>query len=132
MSYNTIWRMVLISSYSAWVSEEIKIGFGTEKCPKCNKSAKLPQPIISEIKLVNCPQCNILLQAKFRIRIGRPVIFLKKESVFWENEFPLLKLSDIDRSLYNIIEDGKDQIIDIKLLRNYEGGETRIQVIHEK
>lgn len=102
------------------VSEEIKLGFFTGKCKACGfegpqKSFEKGNENFDEVR---CAQCDGILNCRIRARIGRPVIYAKEGSVYWQEEFELYNLDSLLEAVNKMgaIVHGEN-ILDFKTLR---------------
>ena len=111
-------RTFLTEKIGHVVSEEVKIGFAVEKCAKCDKQMPSGE---SKSEPVKCDQCGEELKSKLRIRIGRPIIYAKGASVFWEEEFSTLKINYLFDAVQKMgVNRCSRSIIDLNSLRKDE------------
>ena len=114
-------RSFLTKQIQYVISEEVKLGFGLEKCPKCDATYTFLSSANKKSLPICCTNCQTPLTAKLRVRIGRPIIFIKDESIFWEKEFNITPINDLLESLEKLSQSCYGlKVIDLRLLREEE------------
>ena len=96
------------------ISEEIKFGYELDKCAQCKNLPEEKTPSKGTTNILQCPICENTLFGKFKVRLGRPVIYTKSESTFWEKKLNIIPIEELYSTVINFDN------IDLDTLRNME------------
>ena len=100
-------RTFLTEEIEYIVSEEVKLAFGLNNCSHCNTIPTNLSLIDQKSLPVLCEKCESELTPILKVRVGRPIVFLKDKPTYWEQEFPILSFKELRAEIDKLDKESK-------------------------